>query len=98
MHKNVYTIAVLPAKSDTIEKLLETLESLAKSTRQESGCIEYGFYRDSNDANCVLSFERWVDQASEDAHWKTPHLKKAIESMDELLATKPQIYKTQRII
>ena len=98
MHENIYTIAVLPAKEDSVDELLVTLESLAEATRQEHGCIEYGFYRDSTDANCVLSFERWVDQAAEDAHWDTPHLKQAINAMDELLATKPQIFKTKKII
>ena len=98
MHENIYTIAVLPAKENSVDELLATLESLAEATRQEHGCIEYGFYRDSADTNCVLSFERWVDQASEDAHWETPHLKQAIKAMDELLATKPQIFKTQKII
>ena len=98
MHENIYTIAVLPAKEDSVDDLLNMLQSLAHATRQEHGCIEYGFYRDSADTNCVLSFERWVDQASEDAHWQTPHLKQAIEAMDDLLATQPQIFKTQKVI
>ena len=98
MHENIYTVAVLPAKENSVDALLTTLEALAKATRQEHGCIEYGFYRDSADTNCVLSFERWVDQASEDAHWETPHPKQVIKAMDELLVSKPQIYTTQKII
>ena len=98
MEANVYTIAVLPARDGLIEKLLSELESLATETRKERGCIEYGFYRDSSDSNVVLSYERWVDQTAEDAHWETAHLKHAIAAMDELLATKPQIYKTKKII
>ncbi len=98
MQANVYTIAILPAKDGLIGKLLSELEALAAETRKEHGCIEYGFYRDSSDANVVLSYERWVDRAAEDAHWETPHLKHAISAMDELLTTKPQIYKTKKII
>ena len=98
MHANVYTVAVLPAKEGSIDKLLTALESLASATRKERGCIEYGFYRDSADANTVLSFERWVDKEAEDSHWETEHLKEAIETMDRLLATKPQIFKTEKII
>lgn len=98
MQANVYTIAVLPAKDGLIEKLLLELQALATETRKEGGCIEYGFYRDSSDSNVVLSYERWVDQAAEDAHWETPHLKHAIATMEDLLATKPQIYKTKKII
>ena len=98
MHANIYTIAILPAKEDSVEALLGALESLAEATRQEPGCIEYGFYRDTADTNCVLSFERWVDQASEDAHWQTPHLKQALVALDQLLEKKPQVFKTQKII
>ncbi|MEM6654587.1 MAG: putative quinol monooxygenase [Planctomycetota bacterium] len=98
MQSNVYTIAVLPAREGYADHLLGELGALAKATRQEPGCIEYGFYRDSSDGNTVLSFERWVDQAAEDAHWETPHLKHAIAAMDNLLTTKPQIFKTSKVI
>ena len=98
MHANVYTIAILPAREGRVDELLATLESLASATRQEHGCIEYGFYRDSENSNTVLSFERWVDSAAEDSHWQTSHLKQAINAMDEILETKPQIFKAKKII
>ena len=98
MHENVYTIAVLPAREGCLDGLLGMLESLAASTRQEHGCIEYGFYQDGADSNVVLSFERWVDQEAEDKHWQTAHLKQAIASMGELLESDPKIFKTKKII
>ena len=98
MHANVYTMAVLPAKEGSVDELLKELETLARETRQEHGCIEYGFYRDSSDTNTVLSYERWLDQDAEDAHWETAHLKHAIAAMDRLLSEKPQIFKTTKII
>ncbi len=98
MRANVYTIAVLPAKEGSVEALLRELETLAEATRQEHGCIEYGFYQESSDANTVLSFERWLDQDAEDAHWETAHLKHAIEQMETLLTEKPKIFKSSKII
>ena len=98
MHENIYTIAVLPAKENSVDELLVTLESLAEATRQEHGCIEYGFYRDSANTECVLSFERWVDQASEDAHWETPHLGDALRTLKPVLAGEPKIYKATKVI
>lgn len=98
MHANVYTIAVLPAKEGRIDDLLTTLRSLADATRQEHGCIEYGFYQDSERPNTVISFERWVDMAAEDSHWETPHLKNAMTAMGEILETEPQIFKTKHVI
>ena len=98
MLNNVYTIAVLPAKEGRIEDLLAALQTLADATRQEPGCIEYGFYRDTENPNTVLSFERWADAAAEDSHWQTPHLKAGIAAMGDILETKPQIYKAKKTI
>lgn len=98
MHQNVYTIAVLPAKEGRIDDLLKTLETLAKATRQEHGCIEYGFYQDRDRPSTVLSFERWVDSDAEDSHWQTPHLKHAIGAMGDILEREPEIFKATNII
>lgn len=98
MHRNVYTIAVLPAKAGSTDALLAELQTLAEATRQERGCVEYGFYSDAANPNTVLSFERWVDQQAEDEHWETPHLKRAIEAMGALLETPPQVFKTSKVI
>ncbi|MEN1678031.1 MAG: putative quinol monooxygenase [Planctomycetota bacterium] len=98
MQNNVYTIAVLPAKAAAADALLAELRTLADATRQEAGCIEYGFYREAADSNTVLSFERWVDQDAEDAHWQTPHLKHALGAMQTLLETEPQVFKCKKTI
>ena len=98
MHRNVYTIAILPGKEGAIKELIGELETLADATRREDGCIEYGFYRDTSETNTIVSFERWLDSEAEAKHWGTEHLKHAIEAMDNLLTTKPQIFKTSKII
>ncbi len=98
MQQNVYTIAVLPAKEGRIDDLLNTLEALAEATRQEHGCIEYGFYQDRERSNTVLSFERWVDPDAEDRHWQTPHLKNAMKAMGDILERDPDIFKATNII
>ena len=98
MHENVYTVAVLPAKEGHLDDLLSVLRVLADATRQERGCIEYGFYRATEDGNTVLSFERWVDASAEDAHWETTHLKDALEAMGDLLQSEPQVFKTKCVI
>lgn len=39
-----------------------------RRSRAEGGCLEYTFSADPIDPSRVLLFERWVDQASLDAH------------------------------
>lgn len=39
-----------------------------RATRAEAGCLEYVVTADPIDATRVILYERWVDQASLDAH------------------------------
>lgn len=98
MTEKIYTIAVLPAAQNKIDVLISQLENLAKQTRKEAGCIEYGFYRDQGAPNVVLSYEVWQDAEAEAAHWRTPHLMRAIEAFKHSLDGQPTIYKGPRII
>ena len=98
MTENRYTIAVLTAKDGRVDELIGTLAGLAEATRTEPGCIEYGFYRDVTNANTVISFERWVDTAAEDAHWETTHLNDALQALESVLEAAPAIHKANKII
>lgn len=98
MKNNLYTIAVLTAKDGRLDELLGTLTTLANATRQEHGCIEYGFYRDESNRNAVLSFERWVDADAESAHWNTQHLGDALQQLESILEEKPTVFKAMKVI
>ncbi len=94
MTEKIYTVAVLKAKLGKAE----ALEELAAETRNEDGAEEYGFIRDLKTPETVLSYERWTSGEAEAAHWKTPHLKKALEQMRDILDGAPTIYKGHKVI
>ena len=98
MSEKLYTVAVLKAQTGKFEELVTVLEELAKQTRQEAGALQYGFYRNQEDPNIILSFEEWQDADVESTHWKTPHLTSAIEKFKEILDGEPIIYKSRQII
>ena len=98
MNEQMSVMAVLKAKAEKINNLIPILENLAQQTRQESGCVEYGFYQDNSDSTVILSFEVWKDAESEAAHWNTPHLNSALEEFGELLDGEPFVYKCTKII
>ncbi len=98
MSEKLYTIAVLKAQTGKSDELVAVLEELAKQTRQEAGALQYGFYRNQEDPNIILSFEEWQDGDVEAAHWKTPHLTSAIEKFQDILDGEPTIYKSRQII
>ncbi len=98
MSEKLYTVAVLKAQTGKSDELVAVLEELAKQTRQEAGALQYGFYRNQEDPNIILSFEEWQDAEVEAAHWKTPHLTSAIKKFKDILDGEPTIYKSRQII
>ena len=98
MSEKLYTVAVLKAQTGKSDELVAVLEELAKQTRQEAGALQYGFYRNQEDPNIILSFEEWQDADVESAHWKTLHLTSAVEKFQDILDGEPIIYKSHQII
>ena len=99
MSKNIYTIAVLKAKPGRLQDLKSTLEALASETRKESGAQEYFFIQDEDvDTDTILSYERWENAEEESKHWETPHLKRALEELGDILDGAPVIYKGSQVI
>jgi len=99
MNKNIYTIAVLKAKPGRLEDLKSTLKDLATKTRKETGAHEYFFIHDeSHDTNTILSYERWESSEKESKHWQTPHLKKALEQLSDILEGDAIIHKGFKVI
>ncbi len=98
MSEQVHVIALLNAKAGKEDDLTVALENLAQPTRQEAGCIDYGFYRDNSDSSIILSFEVWEHAEAEAAHWETDHLQNKLKEFEELLDTKPVIYKCTKVI
>lgn len=47
---------------------------MVAATREEAGCREYTFSPDPDDANRVMLYELWDDQAALDAHFATDHM------------------------
>ena len=60
MGKQVEVVAVLVAQPGKEASVEAVLTELAAASREEEGCIEYGFYRDRADATRVLAFEIWA--------------------------------------
>ncbi len=99
MSEKIYTIAVLTAKEGRLGDLNSVLEALAKETRKESGAIEYFFIHDeSHNPNTIVSYEKWENANEEGKHWKTPHLRNAMERLKDILDGEAVIHRGPKII
>jgi quinol monooxygenase YgiN len=59
-----------PEDHDDIERILR---ELTRATRHEAGCVSYIPHFIDGDANTVLIYEQYKDEAAVEAHRASPH-------------------------
>ena len=58
---------------DKIAEARGVISTLVAATREEAGCISYGFAEDTEEAGLFRISEIWADGDALDAHMKAPH-------------------------
>jgi quinol monooxygenase YgiN len=58
----------------------------------DRGCVMYMPHIDVERPNTVVLIEKWADQASLDAHSKSPQMKEAMAQFDQCTEGKPQMH------
>ena len=66
--------ATIPVKPAALPAAIEAAIVMARATRTEPGCIEYGFYQDLEDPSRIHVFEKWENGDALAAHFQTPHM------------------------
>ena len=66
---------------------------MVAATHAESGCREYVFSPDPDDADRILLFELWEDQASLDAHFVSEHMAAFQRALADVSVTGREIQK-----
>ena len=84
-------IARARAKAEHITQVREILSALVEPTRRESGCLSYELLQNNADPTDFVFVERWANATAEQAHFVTPHLLSALQRLEGLLASEPQI-------
>lgn len=90
-------MAIIRAQDAHAETVGAALETLARASRQEAGCLRYDLFR-SQDGAVFLTQEVWVDEAAAQAHMRTPHVADAIGQAGPLLAAAPEIFPCRALL
>ena len=97
MSKQITTIARLKAKPGAEARLEELLKSLIEPTRAESGCIDYTMHRDLEEPGAYYFYDNWRSQEDLDAHFETPHIKRVVEMMPDVLAEPLKLIRLEKV-
>lgn len=98
MSEQIYVTAFFQAKPDGVRALIDVLAALAPPSRNEPGCIEYGFYQDADDPTKIVAIETWQDMDAINKHLTLPHFVEAAKKIEAFVESAPVICKLRKII
>jgi quinol monooxygenase YgiN len=61
----------MKARPEKRKELSQTLHSIVKQVRKESGCLNSGFYQNGEEENDLLVVEEWETQKDSDDHMRS---------------------------
>ncbi|WP_294302327.1 putative quinol monooxygenase [uncultured Chryseobacterium sp.] len=93
----IYLTAIIKAKEEHREEVLETLQNMVKETIQEEASEQYTLHQGIEDRNEFVFYEIWKSEEGLARHNEQPYIKAFGKLAAEKLQEKPQIYMTQAI-
>lgn len=86
---------LITAKADVSPKNREAYcaasDTQVRNSRQESGCIDYGYYEDAMAPGTFIFVEKWRDQAALDFHFAQDYCLDFIKSARKFASIKSPI-------
>ncbi len=84
-------IARLTANPDKVAELKSLLLSIIEPTRQEQGCIKYELLQNQADPTDFTFVEEWESAALLEQHLASNHLQAAVQKLEGLAVSPPDI-------
>jgi len=81
-------VRVQPEERELLEELLTTMQ---QKSREEDGCINYGFFQSIENENEYVAVEEWESQQALDVHFQQPHLAEFSAGLAKTVAAAPTI-------
>jgi quinol monooxygenase YgiN len=96
--QSVTVIARLHAKPGREAALQEECRKIIAPTRAEPGCLSYDLHQSPTDPSLLLFHEQWASNDDIDQHFKTPHVRQALQATEPLLAEPMDITRWRKIL
>ena len=75
---SVYVFAKWKVKQGNLTTVLSLLEQAAEKSRQEEGNLLYKIHQSTSDANTILLYEGYVDEAAAEKHRNADHFQEIV--------------------
>lgn len=93
----IYVTSRFRINTGMIDQAVAILAELVAHTQKEQGCVEYGYFRQTDDPHAFTSIEVWASAEDETAHNNTPFLSGAVQRLRPFLDGRPQVTRYHQI-
>lgn len=80
----VIVIARFRPRPERRDDLVGLLEEVQAASRDDNGCLHYGYYTEITDPLGFIAVEEWRDRQALAAHLRQPHVARLIVALPEL--------------
>ena len=87
----ILVIAYFRPRPDRLDAFLAVLDDVQAASREDEGCLDYGYYRNVSDDLSFVAVEEWRDMDALEAHLRTPHVARLIAALPEHATEPPRI-------
>lgn len=93
----IHVTARFRIRPGSADQAIPILTEMTAHARAEPGCIDYGYFRQTDDADAFTSIEVWASAADETAHNGTDFLSDAVSRLRPFLDGRPHVTRYCRI-
>ena len=87
----VIVIGRVTCRPDQRDQLLALMTGMQERSREEEGCIRYGFFEAVGAENEFVAVEEWAAREALDRHFAQPHLQDFVRALPEAIAERPTV-------
>jgi quinol monooxygenase YgiN len=87
----VIVIARFRPRPDRLDDFLALLRDVQAASREDDGCLNYGYHREVADDLSFIAVEEWRDMDALASHLRTDHVARLIAALPEHSAEPPEL-------
>ncbi|WP_427118271.1 putative quinol monooxygenase [Pseudarthrobacter scleromae] len=87
----IIALGVARAAPGRLAELLDACGRVAEESRQDQGCLDYGFHASISDPDLITSVEIWHSQDALDAHLHHEHTRRFLDAVSGLTDGEPHM-------
>lgn len=79
----ILVVARFRPRADRVDEFVALLKDVQAASREDEGCLKYGYHVEIADPLQYVAVEEWRDMDALKAHLRTPHVARLIGALPE---------------